>query len=40
MKYSDIINNEKISLIKGQRGIENTEELYRKLQENEQRGKE
>ena len=36
MEYSDAINDEKISAIKAQRGIENMEELYRKLQENEQ----
>ncbi len=40
MEYSDAINDEKISAIKAQRGIENMEELYRKLQENEQQNEE
>ena len=36
MDYSDIINSEKMSAIKAQRGIENMEELYRRLQETDQ----
>ena len=40
MEYSDVINDEKISAIKAQRGIENMEELYRKLQESEQQDEE
>ena len=36
MEYSNTINDEKISAIKAQRGIENMEELYRQLQEAEQ----
>jgi hypothetical protein len=36
MDYSDMINDEKVSAIKAQRGIENMEELYRRLQESEQ----
>ena len=40
MEYSDVINDEKISAIKAQRGIENMEVLYRKLQENEQQDEE
>ena len=36
MEYSDTLNNEKISAIKAQRGIENLEELYRQVQEAEQ----
>ncbi len=36
MDYSDIVNSEKMSAIKAQRGIENMEELYRRLQESEQ----
>ena len=33
MEYNDTVNDEKISAIKAQRGIENMEELYRQLQE-------
>lgn len=36
MEYSDALNNEKMSAIKAQRGIENMEELYRQVQESEQ----
>ena len=40
MEYSDVINDEKMSAIKARRGIENMEELYRKLQESEQQNEE
>ena len=33
MEYNDIINDEKLSVIKAQRGIENMEELYRQMQD-------
>ena len=36
MEYNDTMNNEKLSAIKAQRGIENLEELYRQAQEAEQ----
>lgn len=36
MEYSNTLNDEKLSLIKAQRGIENMEELYRQIQESEQ----
>ena len=36
MEYSNTLNDEKMSAIKAQRGIENMEELYRQLQESEQ----
>ena len=36
MEYSNTLNDEKMSAIKAQRGIENMEELYRQLQEAEQ----
>ena len=35
MEYSDILNDEKVSAIKAQRGIETMEVLYSQLQENE-----
>ena len=38
MEYNDTVNDEKISAIKAQRGIENMEELYRQLQEAEDEG--
>ena len=40
MEYNDAVNDEKISAIKAQRGIENMEELYRQLQEAEDDGEE
>jgi hypothetical protein len=40
MEYNDTVNDEKISAIKAQRGIENMEELYRQLQEAEDDGEE
>ena len=40
MEYNDTVNDEKISAIKAQRGIENMEELYRQLQEAEDEGEE
>ena len=40
MEYNDTMNDEKISAIKAQRGIENMEELYRQLQEAEDDGEE
>ena len=36
MEYSDALNDEKLSAIKAQRGIENMNEMYRQLQEAEQ----
>ena len=36
MEYSNTLNDEKMSAIKAQRGIENMEELYRQIQESEQ----
>ena len=36
MEYSNALNDEKMSAIKAQRGIENMEELYRQIQESEQ----
>ena len=38
MEYSEVLNDEKMSAIKAQRGIENIEELYRQVQENEEQG--
>ena len=38
MEYSEVLNEEKLSAIKAQRGIENIEELYRQVQENEELG--
>ena len=38
MEYSEVLNEEKLSAIKAQRGIENIEELYRQVQENEEQG--
>ncbi len=35
MEYNDIINDEKLSVVKAQRGIENIEELYRQMQDDE-----
>ena len=35
MEYNDILNDEKVSAIKAQRGIETMEVLYSQLQENE-----
>ena len=35
MEYNDILNDEKVSAIKAQRGIETMEVLYNQLQENE-----
>ena len=35
MEYSEVLNDEKMSAIKAQRGLENIEELYRQVQENE-----
>ena len=40
MEYSEVLNDEKMSAIKAQRGIENIEELYRQGQENEEQGDE
>ena len=40
MEYSEVLNDEKMSAIKAQRGIENIEELYRQVQENEEQGDE
>ena len=40
MEYNDAVNDQKISAIKAQRGIENMEELYRQLQEAEDDGEE
>lgn len=40
MEYNDAVNDEKISAIKAQRGIENMEELYRQWQEAEDDGEE
>jgi hypothetical protein len=40
MEYSNTLNDEKMSAIKAQRGIENIEELYRQVQENEEQGDE
>ena len=36
MEYSNTLNDEKLSPIKAQIGIENIEELYRQIQESEQ----
>ena len=40
MEYSEVLNDEKMSAIKAQRGIENIEELYRQVQENDEQGDE
>ena len=36
MEYNEALDNEKMSVIKAQRGIENMEEMYRQIQEEEQ----
>jgi hypothetical protein len=36
MEYNDVLNDEKMSAVKAQRGIETMEILYSQLQENEE----
>ena len=40
MEYNDTLDDEKISAIKAQRGIENMEELYRQIQDGEEQEEE
>ena len=40
MEYNDTLDDEKISAIKAQRGIENMEELYRQIQDEEEQEEE
>ncbi len=40
MQYNDVLNDERISAVKAQRGIETMEVLYSQLQDNEEQDEE